>query len=195
MSSKKHEMPDNKGIEQENIETTANSNQENMSENSEVNENMSVNNDVEKIQQEIADWKDKYIRLAAEFENYKKRSFKEKMETIQTAGKDVVSSLLEVIDDSERAEKQFNATDDVNTLKEGVILVFSKLRNSLAAKGLKAFESIGKEFDEETHEAVAVIPASTKEMENKIIDEVQKGYYLNDKILRHAKVVVAKSES
>jgi molecular chaperone GrpE len=144
-----------------------------------------------KIEEELAEWKDKYLRLFAEFDNYKKRSFKEKMDVIQTGGKDVIVSLLDVMDDMARAEKQMESATDTQSVKEGMQLVFNKLRNTLQGKGLKAFDSIGEAFDVEKHEAVTEIPASP-EMEGKVMDELQKGYTLNDKLIRHAKVVVGK---
>jgi molecular chaperone GrpE len=165
---------------------------ENVTEETQTGENMTEETELQKWQQEVASWKDKYVRLVAEFDNYKKRSFKEKMETIQTAGKDVMMSLLDVIDDSERAEKQMATATDINALKEGMQLVFNKLKNTLHQKGLKSFDSIGEAFDVEKHEAVTEIPAPSKKMEGKVIDELQKGYLLNDKLIRHAKVVIGK---
>jgi molecular chaperone GrpE len=140
----------------------------------------------------LAEWKDKYMRLFAEFDNYKKRSFKEKMEVIQTGGKDVMMPLLDVMDDMSRAEKQLETASDIEAVKEGMMLVFNKLKHALQSKGLKAFDSIGEVFDVEKHEAVTEIPASSPEMEGKVMDELQKGYTLNDKLIRHAKVVVGK---
>jgi molecular chaperone GrpE len=136
--------------------------------------------------------KDKYIRKVAEFENYKKRSLKERMDLVQTAGKEVIIELLEVLDDLERAEKQISASGDVDQIKEGVMLVFNKLKNTLIAKGLKAMETINHDFDPDIHEAITEIPAPSPELRGKVIDEIQKGYYLNDKIIRYAKVVVGK---
>ena len=104
----------------------------------------------------------------------------------------MITSLLDVLDDCDRAEKQLQATEDNDQLKQGVQLVFNKLRNTLQAKGLKVMESISTEFDVEKHEAITEIPAPTEELKGKVIDEVQKGYYLNDKIIRFAKVVVGK---
>jgi len=103
----------------------------------------------------------------------------------------VITDLLDVLDDSERAQKQMETTDDVTQIKQGVQLVFSKLRNTLSAKGLKPMESIGKEFNPDLHEAITEIDAGEK-MKGKVVDEIQKGYYLNDKIIRFAKVVVGK---
>lgn len=147
--------------------------------------------EIEELKQKNADFNDKYLRQAAEFDNFRRRNAKERVELIQTAGKDVITDLLVVLDDSERAQKQMETTDDVSHVKEGVQLVFSKLRNTLSAKGLKPMETIGEEFNPDLHEAITEIPAGD-EMKGKVVDEVQKGYYLNDKIIRHAKVVVGK---
>ena len=114
------------------------------------------------------------------------------MELIQTAGREVITDMLDVLDDCDRAQKQMENSEDVGEIKQGVMLVFNKLRNSLTARGLKPMETIGKEFDPDLHEAITEIPAPGKEMKGKIVDEVMKGYYLNDKIIRHAKVVVGK---
>lgn len=145
---------------------------------------------LEKIQAELDEQKDKYLRLAAEFDNFRRRTSKERLELIQTAGKDVIVSLLEVLDDIERAEKQLSNTEDIAVQKEGIQLVFNKIKNTLHAKGLKPLESIHTEFDVEKHEAITEIPAPTDELKGKVLDEVQKGYYLNDKLIRFAKVVV-----
>lgn len=148
--------------------------------------------EIERLQQEIADLKDKYLRLVADFDNFRKRTARERLELIQTAGKDVISELLTVLDDSERAEKQLDTAQDVTALKEGLKLVFGKLRSVLQSKGLKPMNSFGTDFNPEFHEAITEIPAPTKELKGKVIDEVEKGYYLNDKIIRFAKVVVGK---
>ncbi len=146
----------------------------------------------EKLQEELNEQKDKFIRLVAEFENFKRRNAKERVELIQTAGREVITSLLDVLDDSERAEKQLQTSTDLDEIKKGIQLVFGKLRNILQAKGLKAMDSIHTEFDVEKHEAITEIPAPTDDLKDKVLDEVQKGYYLNDKIIRFAKVVVGK---
>jgi molecular chaperone GrpE len=145
---------------------------------------------IEKIQAELDEQKDKYLRLIAEFDNYKRRNAKERIELIQTAGKDVIVSLLEVLDDCDRAEKQLQ-DNEATVDKEGIRLIFTKLRNTLQARGLKAMESINTEFDVEKHEAITEVPATGKQ-KGKVVDEVEKGYYLNDKIIRFAKVVVGK---
>jgi molecular chaperone GrpE len=164
---------------------------ESMSEITHENDGVSTEDELSKLQAEVSEWKDKYMRLFAEFDNFKKRSRKENVELIQTAGKDVIISLLDVLDDSERAEKQLETAADIEAVKEGLKLVFNKLRNNLQHRGLKSFESKGEEFDVEKHEAVTEIPAEG--MEGKVVDELQKGYLLNDKLIRHAKVVVGKS--
>ncbi len=149
-------------------------------------------NQLQKLQSEVEELKDKYLRQAAEFDNFRRRTAKEKIELISTAGKDVIGSLLEVLDDSERAEKQLKNAQDLEALKEGFRLVFTKLRTTLQARGLKPMESIGTEFNPDIHEAITEIPSPSPEMVGKVIDEVEKGYYLNDKIIRFAKVVVGK---
>ena len=147
---------------------------------------------LDKLQTELDEQKDKYIRLFAEFDNYKRRNAKERVELIQTAGKEVIASLLDVLDDCDRAEKQIQSGNDLQQIKEGIQLVFGKLRNILQSKGLKAMESINTHFEVEKHEAITEIPAPSKDLIDKVVDEVQKGYYLNDKIIRFAKVVVGK---
>ncbi|NDE09776.1 MAG: nucleotide exchange factor GrpE [Chitinophagia bacterium] len=149
-------------------------------------------NVVEKLQAELAEQKDKYIRLFAEFDNFKRRNAKERIELIQTAGKEVITSLLDVLDDCDRAEKQIQSSEDLQQIREGIQLVFGKLRNTMQSKGLKPMESIETDFDVEKHEAITEIPAPNPALVDKVVDEVQKGYYLNDKIIRFAKVVVGK---
>lgn len=146
--------------------------------------------EIDKLQQEVAELKDKYIRQAAEFDNFRKRNARERIELIQTAGKDVIASLLDVLDDCERAQKQLETSDDINTHKEGLLLVFNKLKNTLLTRGLKAMETTHQDFNPDLHEAITEIPAPSKELKGKVLDEVQKGYYLNEKIIRFAKVVV-----
>ncbi|MBH2005521.1 MAG: nucleotide exchange factor GrpE [Sphingobacteriia bacterium] len=147
---------------------------------------------VEKLEAELQEQKDKYLRLMAEFDNFRRRTAKERLELIQTAGKDVIQSLLDVLDDCDRAEKQLGSSDDISLQKEGIQLVFNKLRSTLQQKGLKAMESVASDFDVEKHEAITEIQAPADEMKGKVIDEVIKGYYLNDKLIRFAKVVVGK---
>lgn len=145
----------------------------------------------EKLQEELQEQKDKYLRLFAEFDNYKRRTSKEKMELIQTAGKEILTSMLDVMDDCDRAEKQMQQSDDITQVKEGNQLVFNKLRAVMQQKGLTAMESIETDFDVEKHEAITEIEAGEAQ-KGKVVDEVQKGYYLNGKLIRFAKVVVGK---
>ena len=146
---------------------------------------------MEKLTAELQEQKDKYLRLFAEFDNYKRRTSKENLERIQTAGKDIVSAMLDVMDDCDRAEKQMQQTEDIVQVKQGNQLVFNKLRSVLLQKGLTAMESINADFDVEKHEAITEIEAG-EEKKGKVVDEVQKGYYLNGKLIRFAKVVVGK---
>ena len=148
--------------------------------------------EVEKLKRELDETKDKYLRIVAEFENFKRRNAKERVELIQTAGREVITEMLDVIDDCDRAQKQIEASDDAKDMKEGVLLIFNKLRNVLQSRGLRPMETIHKDFDPDLHDAITEIPAPTPDLKGKVIDEVMKGYYLNDKIIRHAKVVVGK---
>ncbi len=147
----------------------------------------------EKLRKELNNSKDQYLRLVAEFDNFRKRSAKERIETIQTATKDLMQSLIAVLDDSERASKTMETATDLQAVKEGVALVLGKLNSILTAKGLKAMETgAGSEFDAELHEAITEIPAPTPALEGKVVDVIERGYYLNEKLIRHAKVVVGK---
>ncbi len=147
--------------------------------------------EIDELKKELNELRDKYVRLFADFDNAKKRMAREKLEIIMTASKDVVKDLLPVLDDFERAMKAAESSTDEN-VKAGIQLIHSKLQSMLATKGLKPMESIGKEFDTEQHEAITEIPASSPEMEGKVVDELEKGYLLNDKIIRFAKVIVGK---
>lgn len=142
--------------------------------------------------QQIAELKDKYVRLFAEFENYKRRTAKERIELIKTASQDAIAALLPVIDDFDRAKKIADDPESTEQFSDGVTLVYDKLKKTLANKGLKAMESTGEDFDPEFHEAITEIPAPTEDMKGKVIDTVETGYFLNDKIIRYAKVVVGK---
>lgn len=144
----------------------------------------------EKLSAEAAQWREKYVRLSAEFDNYRKRTLKEKMDLVATAGEEVIKALLPVVDDLERALDAMENASDVESVKEGVMLISNKLRDTLRARGMAEIEALGKELDTDFHEAVAKIPAPDKKQEGRIVDVVQKGYKLNDKVIRHCKVVV-----
>ena len=165
---------------------------ENMAGTSHLNDALADESELDKKQQELDEMRDKYLRLVAEFDNFKKRNAKERIELMQTANKEVIIALLDVLDDSDRAAKQLESTTDINAIKEGVNLVFNKLRSTLQAKGLKPMENLHAEFNPDLHDAITEIPAPTEELKGKVLDELQKGYLLNDKLIRHARVVVGK---
>jgi molecular chaperone GrpE len=142
------------------------------------------------LKEELALANDKYLRLYAEFDNFRRRTTKERIELLQTAGKEVIVSLIPVLDDFERAVKSMEAATDIKAVKDGVVLVQNKFNNILSQKGLKPMESIGHAFDADLHEAITNIPAPTDDMKGKVMDEMEKGYYLNDSVIRFAKVIV-----
>lgn len=144
----------------------------------------------DKLKAEVADWQNKHLRLYAEFDNFKRRTSKERLELLQIAGKDVIVDLLPVLDDFERAQKSMETATDIESVKEGIKLVHHKLKNILVQKGLKEMESIGKDFDADVHEGITNIPAPSAELKGKVLDELEKGYYLNDKVIRFAKVII-----
>lgn len=154
------------------------------------NENTSVTEE-EKLKKQVAELNDKYLRLYSEFDNFRKRTMKEKSELIKTASEDVLKSVLPVIDDFERAIKANETVTDASPIKEGIALIYNKLKNSTQLKGLTAFESIGQDFNADTMEAITHIPATDENQKGKVVDEVEKGYKLGDKVIRYAKVVVA----
>lgn len=138
----------------------------------------------------IAELNDKYLRLYSEFDNYRKRTIKEKADIIRTAGEDVFKAIIPSIDDFERAIKANENVTEVESIKEGVALIYHKLKLACTQKGLEPIESIGKPFDVDVMESITNIPAPSEDMKGKVIDEVEKGYKLGDKVIRFAKVVV-----
>ena len=146
--------------------------------------------ELETAQETIEEQKDKYLRLSAEFDNYRKRTMKEKAELILNGGEKSISSILPVIDDFERAIKTMETAKDVKAVKEGVELIYNKFMAVMAQNGVKVIETKDQPLDTDYHEAIAVIPAPSEEQKGKILDCVQTGYTLNDKVIRHAKVVV-----
>ena len=146
--------------------------------------------DEDKLKAEATEWQNKYLRLYAEFDNFKRRTSKERLELLQIAGKDVITDLLPVLDDFERAQKSIETATDVTAVKEGVTLVQHKLKGILNQKGLKEMESIGKEFDADLHEGITTIPAPSADLKGKVLDELEKGYILNDKVIRFSKVII-----
>ncbi|MBK8347711.1 MAG: nucleotide exchange factor GrpE [Saprospiraceae bacterium] len=156
----------------------------------ETEEIQNLHQEIESLKTELEESKDKYLRLFAEFDNFKKRSVKERFELMKTAAQETITSLLPILDDFDRAKK--SAETGAENFSEGVQLVYHKLFSTMEHKGLRAMDSTGKDFDPEYHEAITDIPAPSDEMKGKVIDTVEKGYTLNDKIIRYAKVVVAK---
>ena len=146
--------------------------------------------ELEKAQEEIEEQKDKYLRLSAEFDNYRKRTMKEKAELILNGGEKSISSILPIVDDFERALKNMETATDVAAVKEGVELIYNKFMSVLGQNGVKVIETKEQPLDTDYHEAIAVIPAPNDALKGKILDCVQTGYILNDKVIRHAKVVV-----
>jgi len=144
----------------------------------------------DKLKDELAQANDKYLRLYAEFDNFRRRTQKERVELLQTAGKEIIVSLLPILDDFERAERALETSTDVKAVKEGVALIQNKLNNVLTQKGLKPMKSIGEPFDADLHEAITNIPAPTDDMKGKVIDEMEKGYTIGDNVVRFAKVIV-----
>lgn len=187
----KQKIQDNGTVEEkEQVDFNINSD-ENIDGNQHLNEPIADESEVEELKEQIAQLNDKYLRQAAEFDNFRRRTVKERIEMIQTAGKDVITDLLDVLDDSERAQKGLDTAEDISEIKAGIGLVFTKLRNALVSKGLKPMEVVNKDFNADLHEAITEIVAGD-DMKGKVVAEVQKGYYLNDKIIRFAKVVVGK---
>ncbi len=138
----------------------------------------------------VKEWQDKYLRLSAEFDNYRKRTLKEKMDLVATGGEEVIKALLGVMDDIDRALAAMETAKDVESVRQGVMLIHQKLMDMLRARGVEEIEAIGHELDTDLHEAVAKVPVQEEEKKGKIIDVVQKGYKLKDKVTRYAKVVV-----
>ncbi len=160
--------------------------------NEEGNEGDSQENVVKELENQIGELKDKYLRLFAEFENYKKRTAKEKLEMISSAGKNTIVSFLPVLDDFERAKMASDAENSTETFSEGVNLVYNKFQQALKNQGLRPIEIEDGKFDPEYQEAISEIPAPTEELKGKVLDVVEKGYFLGDKVIRYAKVVVGK---
>ena len=182
------------------------STQENDSVNNQVNENVDEQVQAEdatntqqgdekdtkiiELQAKVDELNDKYLRLYSEFDNYRKRTAKERIELIQTAGEDVFKSLLPVVDDFERAMKSNVDVTDVKVINDGVSLIYTKLRGTLTQKGLEEMKSMGEVFNTDLHEAITNIPAPSDDLKGKVVDELEKGYSLNGKVIRFAKVVI-----
>ncbi len=147
--------------------------------------------ELEEAKKTIEEQKDKYLRLSAEFDNYRKRTMKEKAELIKNGGEKAISAILPILDDLERALQNMQKADNVQAMYEGLDLIFQKFHKVLAQEGLQKMEPVGETFDTDYHEAIALVPAPDEAQKGKVLDCVQTGYKLNDKVIRHAKVVVA----
>ena len=170
----------------EEINTTVNENEQDIDQQADEN----VTSPVDTLKQELSLANDKYLRLYAEFDNFRRRTIKEREEARKLEGKDLIVSLLPVLDDFERASRAMETATDVAPVKEGVILIQNKLKNALTKHGLKEMESIGSTFDPDLQEAITNIPAPTDDLKGKVVDEMEKGYLLNDRVVRFAKVIV-----
>lgn len=184
---------------EENEPLTDTINEENTTEQSESQQNDANNqnstaeiDELSVLKNEIAEQKDKFVRLLAEFDNFKKRNAKERIELYKTAGQEIIKELLPVLDDFQRADKAYATDTNAENYVNGVKLIQEKLQRTLQNKGLKMIESVGKDFNLEQHEAIAEVPAPTDDQKGKVLDEVESGYTLNDTIIRYAKVVVGK---
>jgi len=197
MTKKTKEKPEEKkntktkSNKDKNLEEKVQAEQEVATEEKEVKEEKSEGKKPEKTEQEIiAELNDKYLRLAAEYDNYRKRTLKEKMELTKTAGADILVNILPVMDDFERALGSMQQAKEVEPVKEGVLLIFNKFKEFLKQRGVKEIEAKEKDFDTDLHEAITKIPAPTEELKGKVVDVIEKGYFLNDKVIRFSKVVV-----
>ena len=150
-----------------------------------------VMQELEAAKATIEEQKDKYLRLSAEFDNYRKRTLKEKAELIKNGGEKAISAILPILDDLERALQNMQNADDVKAMYEGIDLIYQKFLKGLSQEGLQKMEPVGEAFDTDYHEAIALVPAPSEDQKGKVLDCVQTGYKLNDKVIRHAKVVVA----
>lgn len=145
---------------------------------------------IESLEKQIAEMRDKHLRLQAEFDNFRKRTLKEKMELLKSGGESVITSILPIIDDMERALAAFRELEEENPFKQGIVLIFNKFQDFLKQNGVKEIDAKGKEFDTDLHEAITKIPAPAEELKGKVVDVVQTGYLLNEKVIRFAKVVI-----
>lgn len=202
MSTKENHTPEEEVLKnneaentQENTETAENNNTENQTNEKEAEKELTaeekLNNELEETKQLLEDYKDKYLRLSAEFDNYRKRTLKEKAELIKNGGEKAIEAVLPILDDLERALQNMQKADDVKAMYEGIDLIYQKFLKNLGHEGLTKMEPIGESFDTDFHEAIALVPTQEEDKKGKVLDCVQTGYKLNDKVIRHAKVVVA----
>lgn len=186
------QVPSNKQVasEETKSETTdqiEEATEENVEETPEVNEEESK---IEELTRKVSEMNDKYLRLSAEYDNYRKRTLKERMELTKSAGEGLLRGMLPVVDDFERAISHLGEASDLNAVKEGIDLIYNKFQEFLKQNGVNEIDAKEKDFDTDLHEAITKIPAPDESMKGKVIDCVEKGYMLNDKVMRFAKVVV-----
>lgn len=195
MNTKENNTPQEEEVVKNQETETSQENTENQSNTQETQEEptpeQQLGKELEAAQATIEDQKDKYLRLSAEFDNYRKRTMKEKAELIKNGGEKAIAAILPILDDLERALANMQKADDVKAMYEGIDLIHQKFLKNLNQEGLEKMNPIGEAFDTDFHEAVALVPAQEEEQKGKVLDCVQTGYKLNDKVIRHAKVVVA----
>jgi len=184
------EKEQNEHVNEESASAQQESAAESTEANQETTDNSSVNSGVVSPEEQVAALNDKYLRLYSEFDNYRKRTNKEKIDLIATASAGVLKDLVTVLDDFDRAIANNDKVEDPEALKSGFKLIHNKLKTMLDSKGLKQMHAKGEAFDPELHEAIANIPAPSEKLKGKVIEDVERGYYLNDKVIRYAKVVV-----
>ena len=195
MDTKKNYAPEEEALKNQETEaagTTEKQQDENQkAEETELSPEEALTKEPEAAQATIEEQKDKYLRLSAEFDNYRKRTMKEKAELIKNGGEKAISAILPILDDLERALENMQKSDDIKAIHEGIDLIYQKFLKNLNQEGLEKMNPVGEAFDTDYHEAVALVPAPEEGQKGKILDCVQTGYKLNDKVIRHAKVVVA----
>ncbi|RLD40715.1 MAG: nucleotide exchange factor GrpE [Bacteroidetes bacterium] len=172
------------------IDSKSNKTSKKKSKKKKKNKEQELEEELIEAKEKIAEINDKYLRLYSEFDNFRKRTIKEKSDIYKTAGEDVIINIISVVDDFERAIKATEATEENKAHREGLELIYNRFLNILNQKNVKEIECIGKEFDTDLHEALTKIPAPTEDMKGKVIDAIEKGYTMNDKVIRFAKVVV-----
>jgi len=175
----------------EQTESQAQNAQHTEEESEELTSEQKLEKELEEAKKTIEEQKDKYLRLSAEFDNYRKRTMKEKAELIKNGGEKAISAILPILDDLERALQNMQKADNVQSMYEGLDLIFQKFHKVLSQEGLQKMDPVGETFDTDYHEAIALVPAPDEAQKGKVLDCVQTGYKLNDKVIRHAKVVVA----
>ena len=195
MDTKKNYAPEEEALKNQETEaagTTEKQQDENQkAEETELSPEEALTKELEAAQATIEEQKDKYLRLSAEFDNYRKRTMEEKAELIKNGGEKAISAILPILDDLERALENMQKSDDIKAIHEGIDLIYQKFLKNLNQEGLEKMNPVGEAFDTDYHEAVALVPAPEEGQKGKILDCVQTGYKLNDKVIRHAKVVVA----